>query len=514
MISAKHREMLDDVCLFCKEANKGFVFIECNNQFFIKNIEDYLFDNLLSYVYINDKNSYDYVFNNFKECDKNKIFILSHIENEFENVTTFVNKLNYSREFYISTNSVFIFILPTYVIDNLMTIAANFYSCVSLHKKISVTIPCINDLQIAIDNSTMINSSNICNMYRKYRQEYRRSSEKHSKFICSKCLVKNNCKKDFKLEECIGKLSSDEFYGIQSLREYAMFLTANNIYSEAITVYEHLLYLLKDKPDFISLYIDMYKKLADIYYYNHDYKMALDKYYILFTEYIKEHPEFMGDLPSYLNDMAATYFKMQKYNIVTQYIQMIEIEDRSPKISSVLLYNNSIIQYTLLPNNFDCISSIDKAISILEEYKNIYFLELTRLEILGCFFKAVNGMVVDEDNIRETLAEQKKVLSVDNRVVIETYYVLCIYYFQIGEIHKALEINDILLSLVGYKNSDRLHSIILGIRAIVLYYNNKPLEAHKTLNKAVKIYKRYAGKDYVTSVFFEEAEEIIKNIDL
>lgn len=475
MRTDKYKNALLKIVTFCKATSNGLIVAEINNKATVTEFAEDLnsefkihcvkYDELV----VKDLNSIT------SEYD---IFLIYGV---ITNEKDLVINLNYNRNWFLGLNIKIIFILPSFVIDELISYSANFWSCVALHEDFNAEFNCMMK-PCFID--TIYNSVNP--IFRKTMSLGSITSYVWGRKINIRSGNYNDIRIFFDNIYKNSKKTTKE----DVLKHFIEFMQL--CYYNAMFKYVTICAgFIVEKKDLVAVFDNVGKYVFFDLCFNSNF--YLKNYYSslnFLNQLIKlqqtDKQTFGNKLMSiYYNDLGVLLILLKEYKIALSVLD-IAYNDNDP-YSSLVLYNLSLISYTI--NDYkNATYYISKAIEHIPNIDSQGY-ETTResYKILEAYIKINRGDILGAKNIIfENLHLLRSKGDEFQYGILEAHYVYAVIYLYNGDFDKSLNCAEKSLNIASVLKCNDVKPYIYELIGEINYENKNYVEAKKYLSIAAQ----------------------------
>lgn len=473
----KYYSSFKKVEMFCKMSSDGLIIAEINDKI---TVTEFIKD--LSCKF----NVYCIEYNDLVKSDLNLKSLFTTPEiiivyGVIYNAKDIVTNLNYNRNWFLKLNLKIVFILPSFVVDELIEYSANFWSCVALHEKFNSEFNCIikprfidtiyNSVEPIIKKNMSVNSI-IFNVWGKSIYIKKGDYDILEDFL-------DNIYKHTDKSSILGNLN--KFLKFMQLCYY------NAMFKYVILCGKFIL----DKRDLISQFDNVdkfvfFELYANSNFYLRDYNTSLNFLNQLMQLYNDNESLFKKkSVPAYLNNLGVLLILTRNYDIALSALN-IAYSDNS-LYAGWILYNLSLLSYIIddYKNASYYISEAIKHISDIDSKG--YVITKETYGVLEAYIKVNLGDIVNAEKIiSNNLYLLRQKLDEFQLSILEAHYVYSLVYLYKGELSKALICAQKSLQIAIALKYEEVKPCICELIGEIYYEQNIYPQAKKYLIKALK----------------------------
>ena len=428
------------ICAYIKYARTGIALIEVNATPLQLECINYIHDNSNKELSFIDVGEVDNFLNlAFLQKYKGEIFIFYNFQYSSLSEKEIVRILNLYRDTIPEFKKIFIFLLPSYLVDEVYVSNASFKSCISVHEKYLIDEKCILKPILIKDSFKENNRKQSIDHLQEMKKivEFEATIEYKIKVLTRNLIQaiekydKENINKLIKLFERRNRKALENFsithiLSIIADENYDIF--DNGGFKKALFCYEYLYNHYNNHIDMVENAVNR----ASCYYHLEKYDEAINILLSVYKDNIdKMTPDKNQDL---LSDMLAILIMLSQNLDEFEIPKILEEEiDTSKSINS---YNQSIMLMQV--GNYSeaekVLNKINKEERMPLGGKLIYASILTLDSLFGCYH---GDFVKYMEEGLEAITIKRNLLKEDHLSTLESHYVNSLLYFYQGDLRKA-----------------------------------------------------------------------------
>lgn len=399
---------------------------------------------------------------------------------DIENIDDVVSVLNYNRDIFLHWKTNIIFILPSFAVNQLISVSANFWSCVVLHSDInqdfhSILRPdYIDTVNLGFTSDVGLESQSINSIIKSVfdKSVYIRSREDMKSFIHHGFQVTDeaNIRMFFiKLIKMANVCYVNRKYAYSVLccefvlekRYREFFFVLDDIYArDCLEIYSNSLFYLDDYGGALRALNFLGQQTDDYNLLNNCKKKA-----------------------QIFNNLGVILYLLKDYNLAeTAFLSSIEL---CPLDEAK--YNECILAYV----KKDYSTALDNLSDILQKMSNYrsksYIYARGRLNTLKAYILVNHGDIVkSKEIIKETLSYLRDNLYENSIQIMEGHYIYSLVYYYAGELDNAKKCIEKALSISTKIKDFNTRPYLYELAGEIYFYYQEYEKAQSYLRYALK----------------------------